>query len=82
MNLSNSTLNQTAFLFAFIAIGYILAKLKYIPENCSDVFGASEFAKGCKIDSRSASAILKVMEARGVLVRVANKGRAYQYTRN
>jgi hypothetical protein len=56
--------------------------LKYIPENCSDVFGASEFAKGCKIDSRSASAILKVMEARGVLVRVANKGRAYQYTRN
>ena len=56
--------------------------LKYIPGTCADEFGAKEFAKGCKIDSRTASAILKVMQARGVVSRVANKGRAYRYTRN
>ena len=44
MNLFNSTLNQTAFLFAFIAIGYILAKLKYIPENSSAVLSKLENA--------------------------------------
>lgn len=56
--------------------------LKYIPDTCADEFGAKEFAKGCKIDSRAASAILKVMQARGVISRVANKGRAYRYTIN
>ena len=42
MGLFNSTLNQTAFLFAFIAIGYFLAKFKYIPENSSTVLSKLE----------------------------------------
>ena len=42
MNLFNSTLNQTAFLFSFIAIGYFLAKFKHIPENSSSVLSKLE----------------------------------------
>lgn len=37
-----STLNQTAFLFAFIVIGFILAKLKQIPENSASVLSKLE----------------------------------------
>jgi len=55
--------------------------MRYIPDNCPDAFGVKEFSREAQIDSRSASAILKVMESRGVLERVANKGKAYQYTR-
>lgn len=55
--------------------------IKYIPDECTREFGSKEFAKAAKIDRSTASAILKVMEARGVLARIENKGRAFQYTR-
>lgn len=42
MNLFGSTLNQTAFLFAFIAIGYLLAKFKQIPDNSAAVLSKLE----------------------------------------
>lgn len=37
-----STLNQTAFLFAFIVIGYILSKFNIIPKNSSTVLAKLE----------------------------------------
>ncbi len=37
-----STLNQTAFLFAFIVIGYILGKFKIIPDNSATVLSKLE----------------------------------------
>jgi len=37
-----STLNQTIFLFLFIAIGFILAKFKQIPENSATVLSKLE----------------------------------------
>ena len=37
-----STLNQTAFLFSFIAIGFFLAKTKQIPENSATVLSKLE----------------------------------------
>ncbi len=37
-----STLNQTAFLFSFIAIGFFLAKMKQIPENSATVLSKLE----------------------------------------
>lgn len=42
MTIFTSTLNQTAFLFAFILIGFILAKLKQIPENSASVLSKLE----------------------------------------
>ncbi len=42
MNLFFPTLNQTTFLFALIAIGYILAKWKFIPENSATVLSKLE----------------------------------------
>ena len=37
-----STLSQTAFLFSLIIVGYILAKLKFIPENSATVISKLE----------------------------------------
>ncbi len=42
MEVFYSTLNQTAFLFTLIAIGYILAKWKFIPENSATVLSKLE----------------------------------------
>ncbi|MBE7026154.1 MAG: hypothetical protein E7410_01090 [Ruminococcaceae bacterium] len=42
MNLFTSTLNQTAFLFSFIIIGYVLAKWKILPDNSSVVLSKLE----------------------------------------
>ena len=42
MSIFLSTLNQTIFLFAFIAIGYLLSKLRQIPENSSTVLSKLE----------------------------------------
>lgn len=42
MSVFSSTLNQMALLFMFIAIGYILAKLKVIPENSASVLSKLE----------------------------------------
>lgn len=42
MNIFASTLNQTIFLFGFILIGYILVKLKVLPENSAAVLSKLE----------------------------------------
>ncbi len=42
MAVFTSTLNQTAFLFAFIVIGFILAKLRQIPQNSASVLSKLE----------------------------------------
>ena len=42
MEIFFSTLNQTAFLFALIAIGYVLAKGKFIPDNSASVLSKLE----------------------------------------
>lgn len=42
MEIFSSTLNQIAFLFGFIIIGYILAKIKVIPENSAAVLSKLE----------------------------------------
>ena len=42
MTIFQSTLNQTAFLFGLIVIGYILAKLKVLPENSATVLSKLE----------------------------------------
>ena len=42
MNLFISTLNQLVFLFAFIAIGYILVKKGWVPDNSSSVLSKLE----------------------------------------
>ncbi|MEE1012804.1 MAG: AEC family transporter [Clostridia bacterium] len=42
MNVFVSTLNQTAFLFGFILIGYILVKCKVLPENAATVLSKLE----------------------------------------
>ncbi len=42
MEIFASTLNQTAFLFSFIIIGYFLAKWKVLPDNSSVVLSKLE----------------------------------------
>lgn len=42
MSIFVSTLNQTTFLFAFIAIGFLLSKTKQIPENTATVLSKLE----------------------------------------
>lgn len=42
MTVFQSTLNQTAFLFSFIAIGFFFAKTKQIPENSATVLSKLE----------------------------------------
>ena len=54
---------------------------KYIPETCGDEFTVKDFAKGAKISESDTRAVIKVMEARGVLERSGKRGREYIYTR-
>lgn len=42
MNIFLSTLNQTSFLFGFIIIGYLLVRLKVLPENSATVLSKLE----------------------------------------
>ena len=42
MDLFLATLNQMAFLFTFIIIGYILAKLKFIPDGAPGILSKLE----------------------------------------
>ena len=42
MNIFSSTLNQTAFLFGLIVIGYLLVKLKVLPDNSALVLSKLE----------------------------------------
>ena len=44
MNIVFSTLNQTAFLFGLIVIGYILVKIRFLPENAAAVLSKLENA--------------------------------------
>lgn len=44
MSIFQSTLNQTVFLFSLIIIGYVLAKIRFIPENSSAVLAKFENA--------------------------------------
>lgn len=42
MNIFTATLSQTAFLFSFIVIGYILSRWKFVPENSQSVLSKLE----------------------------------------
>ena len=42
MDIFSATLSQIAFLFGFIIIGYILVKLKVLPENSAAVLSKLE----------------------------------------
>ena len=42
MSIFSTTLNQISFLFGFIVIGYILVKLKVLPENSAMVLSKLE----------------------------------------
>lgn len=42
MDIFSSTLNQTAFLFSLIIIGYILVKIKILPDNAATVLSRLE----------------------------------------
>ncbi len=55
--------------------------LKYIPDSCGDEFTAKDFSEGAKICSRTAYAVLKVMETRGVIYRAGKIGRTVKYSR-
>ena len=53
----------------------------YIPENCTDEFTVKDFANGARIDEDTARAVVKVMEARGVIEKLGKKGRSFVYSR-
>ena len=42
MTVFTATLNQTAFLFLFIAVGYILSRWKFVPQNAQTVLSKLE----------------------------------------
>lgn len=42
MNVFTATLNQTAFLFLFIVMGYVLSRWKFVPENAQTVLSKLE----------------------------------------
>ena len=54
---------------------------KYIPESCTENFSVKDFALGAKINEYTARAVIKVMEARGVIAKGGKKGRAFVYSR-
>ena len=54
---------------------------RYIPENCTDSFTVKDFARGTKIDTGTARAVIKVMEARGVIAKSGKSGNSFIYSR-
>ena len=54
---------------------------KYIPESCVNDFTVDEFRKAAKIDLSDAYAVIKVLEARGVIALCGKKGRSRIYSR-
>lgn len=54
---------------------------RWIPENCVDDFTVLDFSKGAKIADRTARAVIKVLEARGVLKNIGKIGRAFHFMR-
>ena len=77
MELFSPILNQMVFLFAFILIGYVLSKFKFIPENSATVLSKLEsmifvpaltmgtFIKNCNIQTLSSA--WKILAAGAVL---------------
>ena len=55
--------------------------VKYIPESCIENFTVKDFARGAKIDTGTARAVMKVMEARGVIEKSGKSGRSFIYSR-
>lgn len=55
--------------------------IKYIPESCVKDFTVKDFARGAKIDTGVARAVIKVMEERGVIVKKGKSGRSFIYSR-
>jgi len=53
---------------------------KYIPETAGENFSVKEFAKAVKIREDRARAVIKVFEARGVLVNIGKTGRSFRYS--
>ena len=54
---------------------------KYVPETCPESFTVQDFSSGAHIDQGTARAVIKVMEARGVLAFKGKDGRKYLYER-
>ncbi|MBE6625919.1 MAG: hypothetical protein E7628_01880 [Ruminococcaceae bacterium] len=55
--------------------------IKYIPDSCVRDFTVKDFARGAKIDTGVARAVVKVMEARGVIEKIGKSGRSFIYSR-
>ncbi len=55
---------------------------RWIPENCSENFTVSEFAKATKLVDGDARAVIKVMEQRGVIKFLGKEGRSFRYSRS
>ena len=55
--------------------------IRFIPENCGDLFTLKEFSKEAHVNGRDANGIVKVLMERGLLERVGKRGRSYLYTR-
>ncbi len=54
---------------------------RYIPDTCGDTFTVSDFRRGSRLTDRAARAIIKVMEARGVVAFVEKRGKSKVYKR-
>lgn len=54
---------------------------EYIPQSCVEDFTAAEFAKGAGVSVSRVYAVLKVLEARGLIVRSGKRGRCNLYSR-
>ena len=53
----------------------------YIPDNCREKFTVKDFAKGARIDEYTTRAVVKVLEARGVIKKLGKEGRSFVYSR-
>lgn len=54
---------------------------RYVPDACGDRFTVKDFSAGAKLNDYAARAVLKVMEARGVVARAGKEGRVHIYER-
>lgn len=53
----------------------------WIPENCPTSFTTADFAKGAKIDGRTAGGVVKVFETKGIIRKAGKRGRANLFER-
>lgn len=54
---------------------------RHIPDACGEDFTVNEFAKAAKLRISDARAVIKVLEARGVVRFLGKQGRAFHYSR-